>query len=141
MKISIFFIFLLGDMMNVKSMDMAWISVKDPKKAKEFFRDILGLELRSEAEEYGWMEFVGKDGGAALGVGKECPESSDVKAGQNAVMTMTVDDIVACKKYLESKGVKFIGDIIEVPGHVKMALFADNDGNKFQIVQVLDGHK
>ena len=128
--------------MNVKRMDMAWITVSDHKKAKEFFCDILGLKLSSETPEHGWMELVGHEGGATLGVGKACEETSpDVKPGQNAVVTMTVDDVVTCKKYLESKGVKFFGDIIEIPGHVKMALFADNDGNKFQIVQMFGDHK
>lgn len=124
--------------MNIKRMDMAWITVSDSKKAKEFFCDILGLKLTSEAPEYGWMELVGHEGGAALGIGQSCEETApDVKPGQNAVVTMTVDDIVAMKKMLESKGVKFLGDIIEVPGHVKMALFCDADNNKFQIVEML----
>ena len=55
----------------------------------------------------------------------------------NAVLAMTVDDIVAAKKELEGKKVSFIGDIIEVPGYVKMATFADPDGNIFQLVQEL----
>ena len=55
----------------------------------------------------------------------------------NAVLAMTVDDIVAAKKELEGKKVSCIGDIIEVPGYVKMATFADPDGNIFQLVQEL----
>ena len=128
--------------MNIKRMDMAWITVSDAKQAKAFFCDILGLKLSSEAPEHGWMELVGHEGGATLGVGKACKDTApDVKPGQNAVMTMTVDDIVAMKQMLEAKGVKFLGDIIEVPGHVKMALFCDADNNKFQIVQMLDESK
>lgn len=122
----------------IKSMDLAWITVSDFQRAKTFYTETLGLTLRSGAPEYSWMELVGKDGGMALGVGGDCgTDQNPVKPGQNAVMTMTVDDIVATKAALEAKGVQFFGDIIEVPGHVKMALFADPDGNKLQLVQML----
>ena len=59
------------------------------------------------------------------------------KPGNNSVVTLTVTDIVESKAELEAKGVKFFGDIIEVPGHVKMATFADPDNNVFQLVQML----
>lgn len=124
--------------MIVKRSDMAWITVSDSAQAKKLFVDILGMQVRTDTPEYGWMELVAKDGGSTLGIGKFNPEyGKEVLPGQNAVVTFTVDDIVAAKATLEKNNVTLLGDITEVPGHVKMLFFADTDGNKFQIVQLL----
>jgi predicted enzyme related to lactoylglutathione lyase len=126
--------------MAIKGMHLGWIIVKDHAKSKEFFKS-LGLKMSSQDSNYGWAEFSGKEeGGALLGVGQESPDCADygaMKAGMNAVMTMTVDDIVATKAEFEAKGVKFLGDIMEVPGHVKLATFVDLDNNMFQLAQML----
>lgn len=122
--------------MAIKSMGLAWISASDVKKAKEFFTDKLGLTLTSDAPEFGWFELQAKEGDFILGVGQDSQESP-VRAGQNAVVTLSVDNIEETKKDLESKGVKFLGGIEEVPGHVKLALFADEDGNLFHLAQKL----
>lgn len=126
--------------MAIRKMELGWITVSDFAQAKSFFVDTLGLEISSGCEEYSWLELRGKDGGALLGVGGS-NESCALKPGQNAVMTMTVDDIMQTKVELEAKGVVFISDVVEVPNIVKMAMFTDKDGNKFQLVQDLEGHK
>lgn len=121
----------------VKRMDLSWIVVSNLEKAKEFYTQVLGLKVHEYAQEYKWLEVIGHDGGMILGIFEENASSED-KAGSNAVVTMVVDDLVAAKHELEAKSVRFHGDIIEVPGHVKMATFTDADGNKFQLVQVLN---
>lgn len=123
--------------MKVKKMSLAWITVSDVTNTQKFFTETIGLKVSSSAPEHGWLELTGEDGGMILGVGQAGSESSD-KPGVNAVVTMTVDDIIASKAEMESKGVLFIGEIIEVPGHVKMATFLDPDGNMFQLVQEID---
>lgn len=123
----------------IKRSDMAWITVNDVAKAKKLFVDILGMQVRADAPEYGWLEVVAKEGGSALGIGQFNPEyGKEVVPGQNAVVTFTVDDILAAKALLEKNNITLLGDITEVPGHVKMLFFTDFDGNKFQIVQLLD---
>lgn len=125
--------------MIAKRSDMAWITVADITKAKKLFVDILGMEVRADTPEYGWMEVVPKDGGSALGIDQfNSKYGKEVQPGQNAVVTFTVDDIIAAKAILEKNNVIVLGDIVEIPGHVKMLFFADADGNKFQIVQLLD---
>lgn len=121
-------------------MDLAWIVVSDIAKAKKFFVEKLGLKLHADSPEHGWLELSGASGGAMLGVAKES-KHTPLEAGNNAVIALTVDDIVATKKEFEKKGVKMLGDIMEVPGHVKLQLFVDDDGNYFQLAQNLDGHK
>ena len=109
------------------------ITVADFKKAEKFFIETLGLKLKNKAPEYGWLELSGTEGGGVLGVG-QC--MGDQKAGVNAVVTFSVDDIEKTIKDLKSKGVS-VGEIMEVPGHVKLATFSDPDGNEFQLAQEL----
>lgn len=126
--------------MAIQSINLGWIIVKDHAKSVEFFK-MLGLEVKSHVPEYCWAEFAGPKGGALLGVGVECKDTAEsmgnIRPGSNAVMTFTVDDVEKSKAEFEKQGVKFVSDIIEVPGHVKMATFVDLDGNVFQICQLL----
>ncbi len=124
--------------MAIKKMTLAWITVKDLGKTKKFFSEILGLNITSSSEEWGWLEMQGKEGGYSLGLAQESKEFESEKAGTNAVVTMTCDDLVKTKADMEKKGVRFIGEIMEVPGHVKLVTFVDSDGNKFQLVEELN---
>ncbi|MBM3887098.1 hypothetical protein FJ364_04145, partial [Candidatus Dependentiae bacterium] len=89
------------------------------QKAKDFFTNKLGLKLSSESDNYGWFELKAETGDFLFGVG-ECNDFSPIKAGHNVVLTMNVEDIVSARKELEEKGVETVGDIEEIPGHVKM---------------------
>jgi predicted enzyme related to lactoylglutathione lyase len=122
----------------IKKMGMAWVTVSDLAKAQKFFVDTLGLKLSpGSAPEWGWLEIGCNDnGGLMIGVAQQ-NEHDNMKPGSNAVITMTVDNLVEVKQQLEAKGVRFSGEIMIVPGHVKLATFADPDGNVFQLVQEL----
>lgn len=120
--------------MAVKSLDLAWIVVKDLKKAVKFYTEVVGLQLKELHEEFGWAELRGEDGGAFLGIAQANP-SDEHKPGDNAFVTFTVEDIERTKQSMLSKGAHCVGDVQEVPGHVKLQMIADSDGNQFQIVQ------
>lgn len=121
--------------MSSKGNHLSWIVVKDLKAAIKFYTDVVGLELTQETPEFGWAELKGS-GGATLGLAQEDP-SMPFKAGANAIMTITVDDIEASKKMFQEKGARLIGEIETVPGHVKMQTFQDSDGNTMQLVELL----
>ncbi|MCH9628179.1 MAG: hypothetical protein S4CHLAM2_18340 [Chlamydiales bacterium] len=123
----------------VKASNLSWIVVKDIKQAKQFFIEKVGLKELSSSEEFGWVELGGQeDTGAIIGLAEENPAMDDLKAGTNAVITLSVDDIDTSIQHFQDQGIKLIGDVVEVPGHVKMQLFSDLDGNLFQLVQSLD---
>lgn len=128
-----------ADKLQIQSIGLPWICAKDMEKAKAFFHGILGLEIKEENPQFGWMELGAEDGGR-IGVGKEA-YGSELSAGENAIITMRVEDIVKAKAYLENKVVEFHGEVMEVPTIIKMALFTDPDGNKFQLIQLLENHK
>jgi predicted enzyme related to lactoylglutathione lyase len=118
--------------MKVNGISLGWVVVKSLEDAIKFYTETVGLEMSQHTPEYGWAEFKGDDG-AILGVAQE-NDQLDFKAGNNAVMCISVADMdVAIKHYME-KGANLVGEVIEVPGHVKMQTFIDKDGNAFQLV-------
>lgn len=126
----------------MKEINLGWISVSNYSQAKKFFTETLGLKIKEEAAEHKWLELSGTDdtqcSGFTLGLCEQNDSEKDlIRAGQNAVITFTVDDIESTKKNLEHKGVKFVDEILEIPGHVKMVSFIDQDKNTFQLVQEL----
>lgn len=122
--------------MQVKEIGLSWIVVKDIKAAVHYYTQVVGLELLEFNEQYGWAELSGSEGGARLGIAQENPQEQ-VKAGQNAVVTFTVEDLEQTKAKMIKGGAKCEGDVLEVPGHVKMQTVVDHDGNRFQICELL----
>ena len=120
--------------MPVKKIGLCSITVSDAKKATKFFTDILGLKIKDSSPEHGWYELVGKEGGSLLGVGQSDDKS---KAGMNAIVAMEVEDLKKTKVDLESKGVKFLSEIIEMPNVSRLVLFTDLDGNIFYLTENL----
>lgn len=121
--------------MAIKSFDLAWISVSDMQKAKRFFVDTLGLKIVEDQPDYGWLEVSGETG-ARIGIGIGAQESP-LKPGNNAVISLSVDNLDATKKMLASKNVTILGDIMEVPGQVRLLLIQDQDGNLIHLCESL----
>ncbi|MEX0961832.1 MAG: VOC family protein [Simkaniaceae bacterium] len=124
----------------VKGTFLSWIQVHDLIKAKKMFVDIIGLTLLEENENYGWLELGSVHGEPIIGissVNQDKEECSQVEfnPGDNAIVSLTVDDTEEVKKKLENMGVSFVGEIIEIPGELKIANFLDLDNNRFQIVE------
>lgn len=122
--------------MTANAIKLVWIVVKDLKSAIEFYTKTVGLTLKEHSPEFGWAELVAKEDGARLGLAQES-EAFHLKAGSNAVPTVTVDNIETAKTSFLNQGVRLIGETMEVPGHVKLQTFQDRDGNTFQLVEML----
>ena len=91
--------------MSIKSMDLVWIVVKDLKKAIKFYTETVGLKLMVSEESFGWAELQGHSGGTRLGICQVQPDG-EFKAGQNAVMTLTVEDVEKAKKRCRKKALR-----------------------------------
>lgn len=122
--------------MKVKEIGLIWIVVKDVKAAIKYYTDVVGLKLAEFNEQYGWAELEGYEGGVRLGIAQENPQEK-ISAGQNAVVTFTVGNLDQAKAAMVKKGAKCDGEVMEVPGHVKMQTMMDHDGNRFQICELL----
>ena len=53
--------------MTIKRSDLSWITVSDIKRAKKFFTEVIGLEVRTDTPEFGWVEIEAKEGGSSIG--------------------------------------------------------------------------
>ena len=123
--------------MKVKGISLGWIVVKDLDAAIAFYTDVVGLKMTQHTPEFGWAEFEGENG-MTLGIAQENDQMNDPmteKAGKNAVMCVSVENLEDAIVHYKEKGAKFVGDVIEVPGHVKMQTFVDADGNALQLVE------
>ena len=128
--------------MKIKAVKLVWITVSNLEKAEDFFSQVLELPLALSDKKNGWLEFSTPEGfrlGVLQWYQDSCCASKEICTegpGTNAIITMEVEDLVAVKSSLESKLVQFLGPIMELPGHVKLATFVDPDGNKFQLMQI-----
>lgn len=121
--------------MNVKGIFLNWIVVNNIESAITFYTQVVGLQLKEYSKEYKWAELSGPEG-SVLGIAEES-EQEDKRAGTDAVVTITVQDLEKACIDLVKKGGHLLGDMIEIPGHVKLQSFEDPSGNKLQLVQQL----
>ncbi|MFG0283341.1 MAG: VOC family protein [Phycisphaerales bacterium JB039] len=114
----------------------AAVFVRDMDRAVAFYSETLGLKLRNR---YGdeWAEIDA--GGLAIGLhppsaaGPEPGAAGAIQIGLNVT-----EPIAAVMKILQSRGVAFRGPVVD-DGPVKLAFFADPDGNPLYLCEV--GHE
>lgn len=112
--------------------NVSWYQVKDFDAAKKFYGEVLGLKKIFEME--GWCEFSHADGAASIGLNQM---RDDDEGG--ATVVLRVDDLNRTRSELIAKGVKFEGEVHEVPGVVRIATFRDPSGNRLQLCETLIG--
>lgn len=109
------------------------IQCKDLAKSKAWYRDVMGFTFLYEVAEIGWCELATEC--AKVNIGLSQVEKPKVGAGP--VPTFGVKDIVAARKQMEGKKVRFDGETMEIPHMVKLATFFDLDGNALMLFQDL----
>ena len=109
------------------------LDVSDFEAAKKFYGETLGLKQHFAVDDMGWAEYSTGVENAGIGITKA---RGEVKPG-GACPVLGVDDIEAARADLEKKGVKFQGEIQEIPNMVKLATFFDPDGNVLMLAQSL----
>ena len=123
--------------MKPQGIHLVWITVADIKKAIKFYTEVLGFTLSEFHEQYNWAELTAPSG-AMLGIGQASPECGDFAPGMNSIPTISVGDIEAARKELLANNTKLVGEIQEIPEQVKLQTFTDEDGNTFQLCQLLN---
>lgn len=124
--------------MNLRSATpVAFLYVRDRERALAFYRDTLGVELRS-ADPFG--DFLDLGGAWVL-----MKVMGDHAARPHPVIGWNVEDIAAAVEALAARGVAFtvyegmgqdaLGVWTSPDGAVKVAWFADPDGNVLSLSQ------
>lgn len=108
-------------------------SVTDLDASIAWFQEMLGFELLFRVDEQGWAEMSSPAKDVSIGLGVN--ETVDGRGGTTPVFG--VADVVAARTELQAKGVRFDGDIVEIPGMVKLATFFDPDGNSYMFAESL----
>ncbi len=116
----------------MKGIQLVWITVADLQASIDFYTQVIGFNLLERNDHYGWAELSSAEG-IRLGLAQQNSHDG-FKPGSNAVTTITVDNL---EQTLENKNIQLIGDVLEIPGQVKMQTFRDLDGNTFQFCQLL----
>jgi predicted enzyme related to lactoylglutathione lyase len=110
--------------------DMAFIaySVRDVPRARDFYRDVLGLEPGDSFGDH-WVEF--NVGNATFGIGNGTGLGYEPGASTGAAFE--VDDLPSMRERLLKSGAE-VGDVHEFPACV--TCFArDPEGNRFALHQ------
>ena len=118
--------------MHVEHVDFVSFLTADIPRAKEFYSDVLGLELETEGESD--MEF--RAGQVTLDIFD--PSSiGQPFAPSPAGLALRVADVDEARAELEAKGVVFDGETIET-SVCKQAWFKDPDGNALMLHRRFD---
>lgn len=118
--------------MKITGIDFTVYAVSDIKKAIAFYRDVVGMDLKSSGDT--WAELWAGNDALVIGSWGFDPK----KTGGNLCIAIGVQDIKAATAELKSKGVKFddaSGDMFWETPVCFGATFYDPDGNKVSLHQ------
>ncbi len=104
--------------------------VADMKKSIEFYKDVLGLPLKSQSDE--WTEFFSNGTALALRAAKDRDKT---KTAPTMLTGFMINDLDITVKRLKEKKVKFFKEPREEP-FGKHAIFEDPDEHLISIVQL-----
>ena len=116
----------------IEGVQVVSVPVSDQGRARAFYTDTLGFELRTEnsfAEGTRWIEVAPKGSATSLTL---VPWFEAMAPGSLQGLVFAVDDVQATYEELVSKGVPFDFAPREMPGGLQ-AVFRDPDGNGFVI--------
>jgi catechol 2,3-dioxygenase-like lactoylglutathione lyase family enzyme len=109
------------------------IGVTDLDRSLAWYRDLLGFTLLYRRDDIAWCELA--TGVERVNVGLS--ERREAGGPGGATLTFGVEDIAAAKAALDSHGVRQDGDVVEIPGLVRLLTFFDPDDNALMFYQDL----
>lgn len=96
-----------------------------------WYQDVLGFKLLYKADDIAWCEL--STGVERVNVGLS--ERQEAGGAGGATLTFGVRDLEAAKAVLDAHAVRQDGDIIEIPGLVRLLTFFDLDDNALMFYQ------
>ena len=113
----------------VTGVDFVPFSTKDLDASMDFYGNKLGLPRSVYVPERNYAEFETGNvtlsivDGEAMGIGHNLNRTA---------MALHVDDVESARAELESRGIEFVGEILDT-GVCHMAFFTDPDGNALML--------
>jgi lactoylglutathione lyase len=121
----------------IKHVGTVCVYVKDQQKALEFYRDVLGFEVRQDqpmGPNARWIEVAPK--GSQTRVVPFTPPGQEDRIGTFSGVVFSCDDIEATYTELTAKGVEFKQKPEKQPWGGILAQFYDVDRNTHVLVQM-----
>jgi glyoxylase I family protein len=119
--------------MLFKGLEHTAIASPDPEKLAQWYVSNLGFHVN---HRYGGNVFVKAANGAMLEIipseGDRAPQK--MKDPGIRHLAVTVEDFDGAKQDLETKGVKFISDVMNLSGNM-LLFFEDGDGNYVHLIK------
>ena len=107
------------------------IGVTNLNRAKEFYIDILGLEINFDGgEEVGWCEL--KVPGNDVLIGLNLHKEDELVIGSTS-LCLTVKDLDVTREFLLAEKI-VVGEISDIPDMVSMMRVTDSEGNSILCV-------
>ena len=129
----------------IKRVSTVSVFVSDQDRAKDFYTQVLGFELRRDeplfpGAEARWVAVApaGSDTEVILYLPDENWEHYTGVVGKSQALTFEVVDMAALQTDLKAKGVKFIQEPDEQPWGI-FAIIQDSEGNRLIMVQQPEG--
>ena len=119
-------------MTMLKRVSNAHYWTKDMNAGVAFYRDVLGLNVRTRAGD-DWAEFDVGGTTVALHGGYE----GHAPPTDGATVVFECDDLDQTMRALSERGVTFDGEVNEVPGYGRFVSFRDPSGNLLQVFEAL----
>ena len=113
-------------MSEIRRLDFLGVPSQDADRARDFYRDTLGLRPDEHAEYECWA------GDTCLAIWVPERLGREFVAQKGNPLPLGVEDVGAARAALEAKGVTFFGDTLDT-GVCHMAFFSDPDGNDLML--------
>lgn len=101
------------------------IGVTNLDRSIAFYTSMLGFTLTERRDDLKFAHIDTNVPGLQIGLN----ETPAPKGSGSIVLNISVTDVVATRKLLTARGLKFRGETVIIPGKVALAEFADPDGN------------
>jgi predicted enzyme related to lactoylglutathione lyase len=105
------------------------LGVLDLDRSIAFYTKVLDFELTERREDLRFAHLDTNVPGLQIGLNAV----ADAKGSGSTVLNISVVDVAASRKLLESRGVTFRGETVIIPKKVALAQFADPDGNTLRL--------
>jgi catechol 2,3-dioxygenase-like lactoylglutathione lyase family enzyme len=110
----------------ITKLDFVAIPSQDGERSRSFYGGTLGLR----PDEHARFEFWA--GETCLAIWEPEKLGMSFAPQKNGHLALHVDDVAATRAQLESRGVTFMGDVLDT-GVCHMAFFTDPDGNDLML--------
>jgi len=130
----------LGGTMLFTKVGTVILLVSDMEKSVKFYKELLGLPVKTKTQSPDWVEFFNRETTLSLhaikkGKGSSGVDSKDTKLGTGTLIGFMVSDIDSTVQFLKENNVQFFKESRDEP-FGKHAIVEDPDGHLISIAQL-----